>query len=256
MTVNYHTHTTRCRHASGTERDYIETAISRGLTTLGFSDHSPYYFDGDYYSGFRMRREELADYYETLISLRDEYKSKIDIKIGLEAEYYPKYFDKFLALIEPSKLDYLILGQHFLDNETEGRYSAQPTNDPTRLSDYITQLINAIKTGKFTYIAHPDLIAFEGDKTIYTREIGKLCEVSKELDVPLEINMLGLRDHRRYPNSDFWKIVADYDCHVVAGCDAHEPQSIAEPVNVMQTTEFAARFGIIIDDTALKLRKI
>jgi histidinol-phosphatase (PHP family) len=61
MTVNYHTHTVRCRHASGTEREYIETAISRGITTLGFSDHSPYIFDGVYYSSFRMRPEELKD---------------------------------------------------------------------------------------------------------------------------------------------------------------------------------------------------
>ena len=41
MTANYHTHTWRCLHASGTERQYVERAIEGGLAVLGFSDHAP-----------------------------------------------------------------------------------------------------------------------------------------------------------------------------------------------------------------------
>ena len=44
MIVNYHTHTTRCNHASGTEKEYVEAAIETGLKVLGFSDHTPYPF--------------------------------------------------------------------------------------------------------------------------------------------------------------------------------------------------------------------
>ena len=35
MIANYHTHTWRCRHADGTEREYVETAIEAGLSLLG-----------------------------------------------------------------------------------------------------------------------------------------------------------------------------------------------------------------------------
>ena len=38
MIANYHTHTWRCRHADGTEREYVERAIEGGLKILGFSD--------------------------------------------------------------------------------------------------------------------------------------------------------------------------------------------------------------------------
>ncbi len=255
MTVNYHTHTVRCRHASGTEREYIETAISRGLKTLGFSDHSPYVFEGGYYSGFRMKLEELSDYYETLAALREEYKGRIDIKIGLEAEYYPKFFDKFLALIEPYELDFLILGQHFMDNEIEGRYSGQPTSDPERLKAYASQIIEGMKTGRFTYVAHPDVISFGGDIAVYRREVSRICDASRELDIPLEINMLGLRDSRAYPTTEFWRVVAESGCRVVAGCDAHSPDAVAEPGNVRQTIEFADKLGIKIKDNPLSLRK-
>ena len=41
MIANYHTHTWRCRHADGTEREYVETAIEAGFKILGFSDHTP-----------------------------------------------------------------------------------------------------------------------------------------------------------------------------------------------------------------------
>ena len=34
MIANYHTHTWRCRHADGTEREYVEKAINAGLKIL------------------------------------------------------------------------------------------------------------------------------------------------------------------------------------------------------------------------------
>ena len=39
MIANYHTHTQRCRHATGTARDYVLAAIEGGLKELGFSDN-------------------------------------------------------------------------------------------------------------------------------------------------------------------------------------------------------------------------
>ena len=36
---NYHTHTTRCYHASGKDEEYVKAAIKAGIKELGFSDH-------------------------------------------------------------------------------------------------------------------------------------------------------------------------------------------------------------------------
>lgn len=46
---NFHTHTYRCHHAKGTDRDYVEAAIKAGYTEIGFSDHVPYPFPTEYY---------------------------------------------------------------------------------------------------------------------------------------------------------------------------------------------------------------
>ena len=42
FTYNYHCHTKRCGHASGTDEEYVEAAIKAGYKVLGFSDHGPY----------------------------------------------------------------------------------------------------------------------------------------------------------------------------------------------------------------------
>ena len=41
MIANYHTHTARCLHAAGAEREYVERALQGGCRVLGFSDHTP-----------------------------------------------------------------------------------------------------------------------------------------------------------------------------------------------------------------------
>ena len=38
--VNYHTHTKRCKHAGGSDEEYIESAIKSGFQELGFADHT------------------------------------------------------------------------------------------------------------------------------------------------------------------------------------------------------------------------
>ena len=41
MKTNYHTHTTRCMHAVGSDEEYVLSAIKGGFQILGFSDHTP-----------------------------------------------------------------------------------------------------------------------------------------------------------------------------------------------------------------------
>ena len=75
MIANYHTHTWRCKHASGTEREYVESAIRGGLKILGFSDHTPMPYDGDYVSPVKMTMDQLEDYVNTILQLKEEYKN-------------------------------------------------------------------------------------------------------------------------------------------------------------------------------------
>ena len=101
-----------------------------------------------------------------------------------------------------------------------------------------------METGAFSCVAHPDLFCFEGPDRVYGEEMTRLCETAKALDIPLEINVLGLRTGRCYPNERFWPIAKALGCRVVLGSDAHDPRDVAEPGMLQRALAFAARFGI------------
>ena len=245
MIANYHTHTPRCNHADGKERRYIERALEGGFQELGFSDHSPYFFDElGYYSSFRMRPELLPDYVETLLALREEYKGRIRLYIGLEAEYYPKLFSRLLEFIRQFPMDYMILGPHPLYNETEGVFSPRPTDDMKLLDQYREQTLEALETGLFSYFAHPDLFCFTGDPKAYERHVRSICRRVRELDIPLEFNLLGYSEGKHYPDPRFWRIVGEEQPKVVIGCDAHKPSAVWNPQLIAQAESILSGFGI------------
>lgn len=245
MNYNYHTHTFRCHHASGTEREYIENAIQMGIKTLGFADHTPQLFPGDYYSDFRMRPEELEEYVSTLVALREEYKDQITIKIGLETEYYPQLFGKLRDFIRGAGIDYMILGQHFLDNEYDTHfYSADASRGEELLAHYTSQVLEGLQTGCFTYLAHPDLPRFDGDDAVYEKYMRPFCEEIRKLHLPLEVNFLGMMAHRHYPCEKFFRIAADVGNDIVLGIDAHSADSILRQDILEEALAFCAKFDL------------
>ena len=128
MIANYHTHTWRCRHADGTEREYVERAIEGGLKILGFSDHSPYPFPDGYDSGMRMRLDQVEGYVDTVLALKKEYDKDIEIHLGLETEYFPRFWDQLIDFLSDYPFEYFVLGQHSLGNEIEKiLYSGWPS---------------------------------------------------------------------------------------------------------------------------------
>ena len=244
MIANYHTHTWRCNHATGTEVEYVETAIRAGYRTLGFSDHVPYVFDGDYYSTFRMQLRDAEDYVRTVLDLRDAYAGQMEILLGFEAEYYPGLFDRLMRYLDAYPIDYYILGQHFTGCEQGELYAARPSVDEGRLTRYVDQVLTALGTGRFLYVAHPDILNFTGPRDIYRREMRRLCEGAKARGVPLEFNALGYMDGRNYPNEDFWREAGEAHCSMIFGCDAHRPEHVCRPEAEAAARRMAERYGL------------
>lgn len=229
MLENFHTHTHRCRHAVGTEDEYVQCAIAGGLQVLGFSDHTPFIFPGDYYSRMRMYPDELADYAATVHGLKEKYAGQIDIHLGLEVEYYPNRMADLLELIDPYGIEYMIMGQHWCGDEQGMPFNGKPTDKEENLALYCDQIIAGMETGMFSYIAHPDLLCFTGDESIAKLHWRRLCQRAKQLEIPMEINLLGLRSGRHYPVPLFWETAAEENCAAVLGSDAHTPQDVIDP---------------------------
>lgn len=243
MFANYHTHTARCHHAIGTERQYVEAAIQAGYKVLGFADHGTYIIDNFNYR-IRMRPDEVAEYINTLQALREEYKNDIRIHIGFELEYYPSHFDKTLEFLKQFDYEYLILGQHYVDDGIERAHVIKPTTEEEDLKKYVDTVIAGIQTGKFSYVAHPDVVGFNGDDEIYRAHMTRLCRAAKEEGIPLEINCLGVHENRCYPNEKFWKIARDVGNSVIIGVDAHKPQLLLNRDIVKRCEEISRKFDL------------
>lgn len=244
MIANYHTHTPRCHHAVGTEEEYVRCAIAAGLQILGFADHTPYPFPEGFVSSFRMLPHALPGYADSVRAMGAKYADAINIRLGVEAEFYPKYFADMVGLLRDNGIEYMILGQHFLYNEVEAVGSGGPTADPALLRQYCDQTIEALYTGLFTYFAHPDLMHFVGDDKLYRREMGRLCRAARACGVPLEVNLLGLHLGRNYPHRRFWEVAAEENCSVILGCDAHRPDFLTDPAPRQQALALLAPLGL------------
>jgi len=226
MNYNYHAHTTRCHHASGTIEEYVINSINHGVKYLGFSDHAPFIFPDGFESGYRVPVSEAEDYVADISRIREKYKDKIEISIGFEMEYYPSHFKTMLDNVIRFGTEYLILGQHFIYEEhPDGIHVCEKMDNPDDLKSYVSNVVDGIKSGAFTYVAHPDIFNFTGDEKIYIDEMRKICIASRDCNVPLEINFLGIRGNRNYPYAPFWKIASEEKSPVTFGFDAHDPEN-------------------------------
>ena len=249
--ANYHTHTTRCGHASGTDREYVEAAIKAGLQILGFSDHTPYPTRPGLVSGMRIKLEETENYFDSITSLKKEYAGDIKIYAGVEAEYFPQFFDGLLEYLKDYPLDYMILGEHFIPDEQYGSYVGGKFTTRAKLDMYTENTIAGMRTGKFAYVAHPDLPFYVGDDHTEALKDSyrQICTVAKELDLPLEINALGnSRDISVYPSDDFLDIAAEIGNTMIIGIDAHSPSHFFNYDNVADCINKATSRGLKLLD--------
>ena len=237
MKANYHTHTYRCHHATmDPDEAYILAAIEAGFDELAMTDHVPFK-ETKYPLQFqdRMSYEECDDYLSSIRELKEKYRDKIHILVGFEAEYFPEQEDYLRKLSE--KADILINGQHFRDCCCNDYATiSQTSEDLLHLGEQYEQ---AARSGLFSIIAHPDYFMLGRNcwNTDCERLAHKVAELSVTYDIPLEINLgglkYGLRDYGdkrayAYPFYEFWEIVSQYPVKAIYGYDAHDPKVLKE----------------------------
>lgn len=234
--ADYHTHTIlscgnneKRRHAKGTIEENVLSAIEKGITTLGISEHGfNHYIYGLTVDNAKKEREEID-------RLNEKYP-QINILMGMECnilddsgkidmpEDLIHYFDYILAGYhfgsKPTSLKSLL---HHLDNlVTGGRFS----------KEYNTRaVVNAMKKNKLLYITHP------GDKGIV--DIEEVARVAEETGTGLEIN-----GHHDRLNSEMIKKIENRKIKFYIGSDAHAPKNIG---NFEKAYKIVEESGIDID---------
>ena len=248
----YHTHTSRCGHAVGEDEEYVKSAIEAGVKRLGFSDHV-FFPAGFEQEGIRGAITELNDYLSSIHLLKEKYKDQIDIKVGFEAEFCRDFVDYYEFLLK-EKVDYLIMGQHCYEADGEIYWYLYQDCPIKNIKKYVDDVIEGLKTGMFKYLAHPDhfMMSQRDWNEGLEKESRRLLKACEELNIPIEINMCGMRRKNynevnySYPNINFFNLVKDYNLKVVLGYDAHSPSSFFDGT-YEHAVDFAKRTGLKID---------
>jgi len=259
--TNYHTHTYLCRHANGNPSDYVKKAIELGFEAIGISDHAPFSELAD--RSIRMRPDEYPLYLKELKESIDRYKDSIRIYKGLEIEYLPNKLEYYKQVL-CNDLDYLALGQHYVPDpkSPDGLKSIYDLDNIDQIRSYTYTLTEAMDTGLFKFICHPDIMLFhvkDFDEDI-VMESKKIIAKAIETKTPLEINAngirMGLRKTKeglryRYPRLEFWKLVSEMKPIVIVSADAHDPSLLYDEA-MNEAYEFARQLGIEVEEDIMK----
>ncbi len=226
--TNWHTHTARCGHATGSDEEYVLAAIEGGFKTLGFSDHAAYNTPEP---RSRMNIEQTEDYFQSIRSLKEKYRGQIDIYLGMEAECFESEWDTLSRYRK--ELDYIILGQHNLWLDGPDVY--HPFSDE-QVMRYVELIEEGCRRGLCDYIAHPDVFmwGYPGVDGTVRQAAEMLADISVKYDMPVELNCgSGVKHEKKmftdgeryaYPVRIFFEEFAKKHCPVIVGLDVHNPK--------------------------------
>ena len=152
-----HSHTPLCKHAVGLPGEYAEVAQAAGLRGLTVTCHNP--MPDGFSSGVRMGIEEFPEYLELVAAAREEWSDRVDVLLGLEADYFEGYEGWVEEQLQSADFHYVLGSVHPQLAAFRQRYG---TDDAQALQrTYFNLLAQAAETRLFDSLAHPDLIKNE-----------------------------------------------------------------------------------------------
>ncbi len=236
-TTDYHVHTARCGHAGGAMREYVEAALRNGLTEVAFTDHVPLYFlpgeDPD--PDFAMARAELPGYVDDVLALREEYRGRIDVLLGLEADFAEGHEAALAEILGAYDWDVVLGSVHWVKGDwidaphSGARHEREGTE--ALWAEYYRLLAKAAATGMFDVLTHFDLPKKFGHRMPASVAAAEAAAVAAARDarVAIEVSSAGLRKAiaEEYPAPPLLQTLVAAGVPIVFSSDAHAPAEVA-----------------------------
>ena len=261
---NLHTHSIYSDGKSQ-PREIVEEAVRQGLTTLGFSEHSPLPFDNN----FSVKSADMPQYVAEIAQLKEEYKDRIDLYCALEADYLTGVSEPFTVTKEKYHLDYMIGGVHLVVDKVpelvpepvEGREGPALAeniwfidgpkwevydeglqkffNGDIRraVRRFFEQSNEMIENEQFDIIAHFDKIKmhnrdryFHEDESWYRKLVLETLDLIRQKGLIMEINTRGIYKKRYngfYPSPWLMEEACKMGVPAVISADAHHFSEIS-----------------------------
>lgn len=249
-----HMHTPLCKHAEGEIAAYAAVAEQHGLAGIIVTCHNPLPdgFSGD----VRMAENEWDTYLRMVAEARAEWRGRIDIRLGLECDYYPRFESHLRRQVVAADFAYLLGSVHA--HLRVWRECFQPVDSDELLAVYVEQILRVAECGLFDTVAHPELLlakkclSADFDPRRFLDAMDARLPRIAATGVAMELNTsAGLSSERgRAYMPDLLRLYHQHGVSVVVGSDAHRPQRVADrwPVALRMLADAGfATVGCVLD---------
>lgn len=225
-----HCHTPLCNHAIGAPDDYAAVALARGFKGITFTCHCP--LPNGFSASVRMRPDQFDDYLAMIAATRDAYADQLDVRLGLESDYFPGVEPWLEQLHARAPLSHVLGSIHYQVKDYRALFFTGDIHAYQEL--YFDHLARSAECGLFDTLAHPDLIKNESPRDWDFKRLQPT--IARALDriattgVAMELNTSGLQKNfpEMNPSLDQLIMMRERQIPVVIGSDAHTPQRVGD----------------------------
>jgi histidinol-phosphatase (PHP family) len=219
-----------CKHARGEPVEYAAVAAQRGLKGIIFTCHCP--LPNRISHAVRMAPEEYETYVEAVARARAVFAGRVDVRLGLESDFYPGVEPWLEELHARVPLHHVLGSVHTQVPDYRAQYFRGDYFDYQQT--YFEHLAQAAETGLFDTLAHPDLVKNESPSDWHFDRIAPYIE--RALDriattgVAMELNTSGVNKAlpEMNPGREILEMIRRRGIPVVIGADAHRPDRVGD----------------------------
>ena len=251
---DFHVHTCYC-DGKDTPENIVLEAISKGMKKIGFSGHS--YVDFD--ESISWPAENSEKYKSEINKLKQKYKSKIEILLGIELDYFSD--------VDTSDYDYIIGSVHYIkcggkiiavDHTVECFEQAIKycNNDVYEVCEKYFEIVSdVVNKTNANIIGHFDLVSkfndgnkfFDENNERYIKAYENALNILLKTNRPFEINTGAMsRGYKKfpYPSKKILEYIASHGGKVILSSDSHKKENLM--YNFQECEKLANSLGLKI----------
>jgi histidinol-phosphatase (PHP family) len=219
--------------------EYIVAALGNGLKRLIFLEH----FEAgiNYFESTWLSPEKFLQFRQEGETLREKYKGKIIVGLGVEVGFNPLCIDEIKDFLRAHAWDRVGLSCHFFYHE--GKHVNMLSRKKANLAEftsigigkvldeYFNNLLQAVDQIPANVLCHLDAVLRHHDQVRFDKRHLKLIRTilqhAAERQIALEVNTSGfpLRGEP-FPSLSILKMAQKQGLDLVAGSDAHRPRDV------------------------------